>query len=104
MLPIIFRPGAQAEMREAYAWYEEREPGLGSNFMRCIDACLQLIRRHPEIFPTTHKNIRQDVLRRFPCSIFYIPTKEDRRAFCFIPRVSRNDGSVVKSTWKRPIT
>jgi toxin ParE1/3/4 len=76
MLPIIFRPGAQAEMREAYAWYEEREPGLGSDFMRCIDACLQLIRRHPEIFPATHKNIRQGVVRRFPCSIFYISAKE----------------------------
>ena len=76
MLPIIFRPGAQAEMREAYAWYEEREPGLGSDFMRCVDACVQLIRRHPEIFPVTHKNIHQGVVRRFPFSIFYIPTKE----------------------------
>jgi plasmid stabilization system protein ParE len=44
--------------------------------MRCVDACTQLIRRHPEIFPVAHKNIRQGVVRRFPFSIFYIPTKE----------------------------
>jgi hypothetical protein len=58
MQPLVsFRPGAKAELMEAYNWYEEREIGLGSDFMRCIDACLQLIRRHPEIFPVVHREI-----------------------------------------------
>jgi plasmid stabilization system protein ParE len=68
---IIFRPAAELELQEAYDWYEEREPGLGVEFMRCVDGCVQLIRRHPEIFPATHKHVRQGVLRRFPYSVLY---------------------------------
>lgn len=24
----------------AYGWYEEREPGLGEEFLRCVEACV----------------------------------------------------------------
>ena len=37
---------------------------------------VRLFRRHPEIFPVAHKDIRQAVVRRFPYSIFYLPTKQ----------------------------
>jgi plasmid stabilization system protein ParE len=70
------RPGAVAEMQEAYRWYEECQPGLGSDFTRCVEACLELIRRHPEIFPAVHRDIRQGLIRRFPYSIYYLPTKD----------------------------
>ena len=50
---VIFRPAAELELREAYDWYEERELGLGAEFRRCVDACVQLIRRQPKIFPMT---------------------------------------------------
>jgi hypothetical protein len=43
---VIFRPAAEAELQEAYEWYEEREPGLGVEFIRCVDSCVHLIRRH----------------------------------------------------------
>jgi len=76
MLPVIYRSAAEFELREAYHWYEEREPGLGTEFMRSIDASIQLIRRHPEIFPVAHRNIRQALVRRFPYSIFYFPADE----------------------------
>ena len=71
MSSVIYRPAAEFELQEAYNWYEKHEPGLGSEFVRCVDGCVQLIRRHPEIFPVAHKNIRQAVIRRFPYSIFY---------------------------------
>jgi len=76
MLQVIYRAAAEFELREAYNWYEEREPGLGSEFMRSVDGCIQLICRHPEIFPIVRKDIRQAVVRRFPYSIFHLPTKE----------------------------
>lgn len=68
---IIFRSAAESELRDAYDWYEERETGLGADFMRCVDGCVQLVRRHPEIFPVVYKNVRQGVLRRFPYSLLY---------------------------------
>jgi len=77
MLPIVaFRAGAEAELREAYSWYEDREPGLGSEFIRSLDACLQMIRRHPQMFPAVHGDIRKAVVRRFPYSIFYLAENE----------------------------
>jgi len=76
MTSVIFRPAAESELQEGHHWYEEREAGLGLEFMRCVDACVQLIQRHPEIFPFAHKNVRQAVVRRFPYSIFYLATNE----------------------------
>ncbi|MEH1863132.1 MAG: hypothetical protein V7L21_35180 [Nostoc sp.] len=34
---------AELDIIEAYDWYEGRELGLGAEFLRCIDACLNLI-------------------------------------------------------------
>jgi len=76
MALAIFRSAAEIELKEAFLWYEEREPGLGTEFMRSVDGCVQLILRHPEIYPVVHKNVRQAVLRRFPYSIFYLVTDQ----------------------------
>ena len=38
---LIVRPEAEAEMTEAYDWYEDRVPGLGSEFLLCVDAVLK---------------------------------------------------------------
>jgi toxin ParE1/3/4 len=73
---IIFRPAAELELQEAYDWYEARESGLGVEFMRCVDACVQMIRRHPEIFPAVYKHVRQGVLRRFPYSVLYFISRD----------------------------
>ena len=75
-MEIIFRPAAEIELREAYHWYETRAPGLGTEFMRCVDACLQIIRCQPEIYPVTHRQARQGVLRRFPYSVLYLVSSE----------------------------
>jgi toxin ParE1/3/4 len=69
---VIFRPAAEEEFKEAHAWYEARQQGLGNEYARSVDACVQIIRRHPEAFPIVHKNVRQGVLRRFPYSVLYI--------------------------------
>lgn len=37
MLSVIYHLVAAEELREAFAWYEMRERGLGSEFIRCID-------------------------------------------------------------------
>lgn len=59
-------------MQEAYEWYEQRETGLGVEFLRCVDSCVQLIRRHPEIFPELQGDVRQGIVRRFPYSVVYL--------------------------------
>jgi toxin ParE1/3/4 len=68
---IIFKPEALLDATEAYKWYEERDPGLGAEFMRAVDSCIHQIERHPEMYPVVHKNLRQALTRRFPYSVFY---------------------------------
>jgi hypothetical protein len=43
--------------RKAYFWYEEQEPGLGEEFLRCVDACIQLIRRNPPNVPSSSRKL-----------------------------------------------
>lgn len=72
MAGLIFRSAAESELRDAYEWYESRRPGLGVEFMECVDACTQILRIHPEIYPTVHKRVRQGLLKRFPYSVLYV--------------------------------
>jgi plasmid stabilization system protein ParE len=70
-LPLIVREPAQEDIREAVDWYERQSPGLGTELLRCLDACLSLIRRHPEMFPEVHRKSRMALLRRFPYIVIY---------------------------------
>lgn len=72
MQPLIVRPAAEAEIEEAYRWYEGQRPSLGDEFARAVDACLASIRRQPEFYPEQYKRARRALLRRFPYAIFYL--------------------------------
>lgn len=70
-LPVVIRPEAEADLAEAFAWYEERRPGLGDRFLLSVDAALSGIQRYPESSPAVHRPIRRLLLRRFPYGVFY---------------------------------
>jgi len=72
---LIVSPEAEAEMGEAFDWYEEQLPGLGSDFLLNVDAALNAILRNPKQFPVAHKNLRRTLIRRFPYQIFFILEK-----------------------------
>ncbi|MEH1900376.1 MAG: type II toxin-antitoxin system RelE/ParE family toxin [Nostoc sp.] len=58
-------------MAQAFIWYEEQELGLGEEFLRCLDACIQFIWRNPEMYQVVHQSYRRAVVRRFPYVVFY---------------------------------
>jgi plasmid stabilization system protein ParE len=68
---LIILPEAEQDTAQAYVWYEGQELGLGEEFLRCVDACVQSIRRSPEIFQVVHESYRRGVVRRFPHVVFY---------------------------------
>jgi plasmid stabilization system protein ParE len=76
-LPIRLRPRAEADLTDAFAWYEERLPALGAAFLRSVDACLARIERHPEAYPEAHPRVHRAPLGRFPYDVFYV-IREDR--------------------------
>ena len=62
-MTLIVRPEAEAEMVEAFDWYEARLPGLGSEFLLNVDATMNAILRNPLMYPVVYKNLRK-ALRR----------------------------------------
>ena len=72
-LGVVFRRAARAEFDAAAMWYEDRQPGLGTEFVSEIDHAVELASSHPDRFPVKHGNIRCVQARRFPYSVFFRP-------------------------------
>jgi plasmid stabilization system protein ParE len=73
---LIVRSEAEADIGDAYAWYEAQQPGLGDRFMEEMSHCLTDIERAPLRFPQVHAEARRALLRRFPYAVFYVPAKD----------------------------
>ena len=73
---LIVRPEAEDEMADAFDWYEERVPGLGSDFLLCVDAVFNAILRSPRQFPRVHRIVRRALTRRFPYEVFFVEDDE----------------------------
>jgi hypothetical protein len=52
---LVIAPEAGLDIAEAYIWYEGRRFGLGEEFLTSVDACLESIRRRPEMYPVVHE-------------------------------------------------
>jgi plasmid stabilization system protein ParE len=57
---------AERDLSEAFAWYEARQPGLGFEFMRAVDARIHSIQRAPEMCGFIERHYRCAIVRRFP--------------------------------------
>ena len=76
ILKVVFRPAARAEFDDAAMWYEDRQPGLGAQFVAEIDRAIELASKHPDRYPIKHRQIRHVRARRFPYSVFYVAEAE----------------------------
>ena len=70
-LPVVLRPEARAEFDDAFDWYEQRQPGLGVDFVAQIQEVLEQISASPELYAQIFQDVRRAVVRRFPYLVFY---------------------------------
>ena len=68
---LVFTSEAEQDITEAYRWYEDRRAGLGEDFLSCVEACLGVIGRSPEMYAVVHENYRRGLVRRFPYAVFF---------------------------------
>ena len=73
---LIIRPEAEAEMAEAFDWYEDRVAGLGAEFLLCLDAVFSAVVRNPQQFPHVHRVVRRALTRRFPYEVLFVEDSE----------------------------
>lgn len=73
--PILIRPEAEADIEEAFRWYEEKLSGLGADFLEFLENGVERIADSPEIYPVVYRNVRRLLIRRFPYGIFYFASE-----------------------------
>ena len=67
---IIYIPDTEEDIADSYDWYENRELGLGENFLRSIEARLSIMQRHPCLFPVALDEFRHAPIHLFPFEFF----------------------------------
>ena len=68
---LSIRKEAEADIAEAYQFYEDCRPSLGSAFMICIDEAFSRIKRNPRQYRVIGKDIRRALVKRFTYGAFY---------------------------------
>jgi plasmid stabilization system protein ParE len=68
---LVIAPEAESDIADACVWYEGRRAGLSEEFLSSVDACIESIRRRPEMYPIVHEGYRRSLVRRFPYAVFY---------------------------------
>lgn len=71
MYAIEFHTDAAREMQATAAYYEERERGLGDEFLDEIEQGLRRIQQFPFLWSIYENEYRRYLLKRFPYGIIY---------------------------------
>ena len=68
---LIFLPEAELDVNDAYWWYEEKDQGLGDDFLRSLEQAYSRITTHPQQFPLRFDDVRRILIRRFPYAVYF---------------------------------
>jgi plasmid stabilization system protein ParE len=70
-MPLDFHPAVRDEIDDAYNWYEQRQPGLGRDFLNEVERVLAEMTANPARYGFAHVDIREGLLTRFPYAVYY---------------------------------
>jgi toxin ParE1/3/4 len=71
--PVIFHAEAEAEIRAAIVFYEEKRDGLGLAFQEEVEAAAERIAQSPKVYsPHGESGVRRFLLSRFRHTIFFL--------------------------------
>jgi ParE toxin of type II toxin-antitoxin system, parDE len=71
MLPVVSHPEADEELEAAARWYEERQPGLGDDFLDDFELTLRRVAGDPQRPRFFREKNRKLNFNRFPYAIVY---------------------------------
>ncbi len=69
---LIVAPRAEADLRDAFIWYEQKSAGLGHDFIYRAETKFEQIARSPQLFRVRHGLSRLAATERFPYAIYFI--------------------------------
>ena len=68
---VILVPEAVADVAYAFEWYDHQTPGLGDEFLICLESAYALIAERPLLYPIRFDAFRRILVRRFPYAIYF---------------------------------
>ena len=74
---LSIRKEAEADIAEAYQYYESCRTSLGSDFILCIEESIARIQKNPKQYKRIYKNVRRALVRRFPYGVYYVIEQEN---------------------------
>lgn len=91
---LVLRREAEADILEAFRWYESKRPGLGHAFVNVVDDAFERLAEAPTSFPLAYRDLRRLVLRRFPYVVYFRAVEDSIQVFGVMhgrrdPRVMR---------------
>ena len=69
------QPLAEADLSQAYRWYELQRNGLGRELLQDAESCFERIARNPASFPYVRGSVRRALLKRFPYCAYFDDTR-----------------------------
>jgi plasmid stabilization system protein ParE len=71
VVEVVFLPAADADYRQALAWYQGRSAQAAAGFEAAVEVALRAIAEAPERWTACDERHRFYTLRRYPYSIYY---------------------------------
>ena len=89
--PVVWLREADAELRQARVWYDDKRSELGERFARAVETTVDVIAEHPLQFPVVYRGLRRAGVWRFPYGIFF-EVQEQRIVVSACFHAKRNPG------------
>ncbi len=70
-MTLALRVEAEADILDAFCWYESKRVGLGHAFVDEVDGAFERIAQTPTAFALVHHDVLRLVLRRFPYVVYF---------------------------------
>ena len=76
---LVFHHQTAADYDDGYAWYEDRQKGLGDTFLIAINEKVKQVCDNPELFSEKSKRgFFEAVLKDFPYTVVYKIYKKEK--------------------------
>lgn len=100
-MKVLFDADALREAREAAAFYEDSQPGLGKAFLDEVAAAIEEIVRHPLMWRRIRGRFRRYLIPRFPYALIYA-VQEDAIYIAAVMHLKRRPGYWISRIRKAP--
>ena len=74
---VLFRAAAEADLREAFAYYAGIDPELGDGFLDAVDEAVGRASEHPLAHRIVHGPLRRVGLMRFPHGLYFRVVRDE---------------------------